>query len=193
MKVAVTLGMGCLLVAGLGCRKGPQDNSRVLANVGGEKITQKILEENVMALAPTEAQAKEFLSAEGTKADRAQYVSRLAQMKAILKFAQKEGLDKDPKVRILSEQALASSILQVVMDRRVGKAEPTEAQLKTLYDEVSAQQKLMGQAMPPFEQAKAQLPGLWKQRQMQTVQEAFLKELEQKVPTTYADDMKPAK
>jgi len=96
------------------------------------------------------------------------------------------------------EQAQARVYFQLLMERRLTKPEPTEEQLKTLYDEALAQQKAAGRekGMPPFEAAKETLKGMWKQReqqkQEQTVSEGLIKEVKQKFPVTFSEGYKPA-
>ena len=88
----------------------------------------------------------------------------------------------------------AQAYVQTLMERRLAKAQPTDAELKATYDELVAERKAQGQdqAVPPFEQVKAQMPALWKQRQETKVFEQLMKEATQKYQITYADAYKPA-
>lgn len=186
---------GLLVMAmAAGCRKGAQDTTKVLANVGGTKITQAMLETSVRALAPNEAQAKEFLTAEGSKAQRQQFLERMAQSKALVQWAKLEGLDQDPKAQILVEQAQAEAYFRLAMDRRLSKVDPTDAQLKAMYDErvKSLKDAKSDMKIPPFEEAKPQIADVWRQQQAMQVQETFLKELKNKVAITYAEAPAPA-
>lgn len=194
-RTAHMIGLGGLLVAAaLGCGKFHKDTGRVVASVAGEKITEKELGETVRAMIGDEDKAKAFLTSDALKAQRNEFLDKLAQGKAIIRMGKAEGLDKDPAVKIRLEQATAQTYIQAMMERRIAKTEPTEAQLKAVYDEVVGQRKAAGQTegIPPFEQVKAQLPALWRQKQEQAVGEALLKELKQKYPPTFADDYRPA-
>lgn len=179
-----------VLAAGfLGC-KVSKDSSKVLAQVGDEKITEQTLETTVKALVPQE-QVDQILKGKG--GEKAQVLATLVQGKSLLKLAKLEGLDKDPKAKLIVEQAVAQAYAQVLMERRMGKVEPREEDLKVFYDEKVAELKAMGRAegIPPYEQVKAQLSGMWKKAQQEKVQVQFLKELETKVPVTYAEGMRP--
>jgi len=72
--------------------------------------------------------------------------------------------------------------------------EPTDEQLKELYDQVVAQAKAANQAqgIPPFEQVKAQLPAVWKQRQAQQARERVLNDLNTKYPVVFDPEYRPA-
>lgn len=189
MNFRNVLGFGVLMLA-LGCSKGPKDTSRVIANVDGEKVTEQAFRATLRALAPDEAKVKEIMEGEAQRGQRNGFLDRLSVGKAIVKFGQQQGLDKDPGVQAQLEMMKAQAYLQALMDRRAAKLEPTEKDLKDMYDEVAAAQKATGQALPPFEQVKAQLPQAWKQRQTQKMQEALLAEVRQKVPITIVDEYK---
>jgi hypothetical protein len=184
---------GLALVAALGCHKGSKDTSKVLANVAGEKITEKAFAETIKAMLPDEAKAKEVLTSDALRDKRNEFLGQLAKAKALILLGKAQGLDKDPGVQLRLEQMTAQAYVQTFMERRLGKAQPTDAELKATYDELVAERKAQGQeqGIPPFEQVKAQMPMLYKQRQEAKVFEQLMKEATQKSPITYADGYKP--
>lgn len=189
------IGMaGLALTAALGCNKVSKDTSKVIASVAGEKITEKAFAETIKAMVPEEAKAKEILTSEALRDKRNEVLGQLAKAKALIQMGKTMGLDKDPGVKLRLEQATAQAYVQVLMEQRINKGQPTEADLKAAYDELVAERKTQGQAdgIPPFEQVKAQMPMLYKQRQEAKVFEQLMKEATQKAPITYADDYKPA-
>jgi len=194
MRIAQLIGIGSLAALGfLGCTKVPKDTSKVLVNVAGEKITEAQFEEVVKVMIGDDKKAEELLKSEGMKDQRNQFLESLALQKSMVVMAKAEGLEKDLKAKILLEQRAAQVYLQTLMERRLPKNEPTEAELKVLYDGLVAERKAMGQekGLPAFEEVKAQLPGVWKQKQEQTVTENFFKELRQKYPLTFAEGYQP--
>jgi hypothetical protein len=128
------------------------------------------------------------------KDQRNQILGSLANQKALLQMVKAEDLDKDPKVRLQMEAAQADAYFQILAERMTEKGEPTEAQLKTFYDELLVQAKAANQAegLPPYEQIKSQLPGAWKRKQMQAARESLMARMNQKVPVVFAPDYKPA-
>ena len=191
--IGTTALTGLALVASLGCHRGSRDTSKVIANVAGEKITEKIFAETVKAMLPDEAKAKEVLTSEALHEKRNEFLGQLAKAKALIMLGKAQGLDKDPGVQVRLEQMTAQAYVQTLMERRLGKLQPTEADLKATYDELVAERKAQGQdqGIPPFEQVKAQMPMLFKQRQEAKVFEQLMKEATQKSPITYADQYKP--
>ncbi len=186
-RVWLTAG-AVLLAAGLGCKPSGGDRTKVLATVGGEKITQQVFEANIKAMAPDEAQAKDFISAEARKGARETFLKQLAESKAVIRWATLEGLDKDPKAKVMLEQAKAQAYFRLIMERRTAALKPTDADLKALYDERTAAAKGAPDAkIPPFEDVKERVAEMWQQQQASKVQEQFLKEVSQKVKITYAD------
>ncbi len=185
---------GLALVASLGCHRFSRDNSKVIANVAGEKITEKAFAETIKAMVPDEAKAKEILTSETLRDKRNEFLGQVAKAKALILLGKAQGLDKDPAVKLRMEQMTAQAYVQTLMERRLAKAQPTDAELKATYDELVAERKAQGQdqAVPPFEQVKAQMPALWKQRQETKVFEQLMKEATQKYQITYADAYKPA-
>ena len=94
---------------------------------------------------------------------------------------------------MLLEQRVAQVYLQTLMDRRLPKTEPSEADLKALYDGLVEERKATGQdkGLPAFEEVKAQLPGIWKQKQEQAISATLFKEMRQNYPLTFAEGYKP--
>ena len=195
LRCAHGIGMAALaLVASLGCHRFSRDNSKVIANVAGEKITEKSFAETIKAMVPDEAKAKDILSSEALHDKRNEFLGQIAKAKALVLLGKAQGLDKDPAVKLRLEQMTAQAYVQTLMERRLAKAQPTDAELKATYDELVAERKAQGQAdgIPPFEQVKAQMPMLWKQRQESKVFEQLMKEATQRYQITYADAYKPA-
>ena len=194
MRAAWMIGFGSLAVLGLfGCRHAPKDASKVLASVAGEKITETQFVDIVKIVAGDEKQADALLKSGELKEQRNQFLESLALQKSTVQLAKGEGLDKDPKLKVMLEQRIAQVYLQALMERRMPKQEPTDAELKTLYDDLVQQRKAEGQdkGLPAFEEVKAQLPGVWKQRQEQATSVALFKELKQKYPITFAEGYQP--
>jgi len=195
LRCAHGIGMAALaLVASLGCHRFSRDNSKVIANVAGEKITEKSFAETIKAMVPDEAKAKDILGSEALHDKRNEFLGQIAKAKALVLLGKAQGLDKDPAVKLRLEQMTAQAYVQTLMERRLAKAQPTDAELKATYDELVAERKAQGQAdgIPPFEQVKAQMPMLWKQRQESKVFEQLMKEATQRYQITYADAYKPA-
>jgi hypothetical protein len=194
MRTAQLIGIGgCLALGFLGCTNVPKDASKILVNVAGEKITQAQFEEVVKVMVGDAKKADELLKSEAMKEQRNQFLESLAMQKSMIQMAKSEGLEKDLKAKVLLEQRSAQVYLQTLMDRRLSKSEPTETDLKTLYDTLVAERKAMGQdkGLPAFEDVKTQLPGVWKQKQEQAVSDALFKEMRQKYPLTFAEGYKP--
>jgi hypothetical protein len=193
MRAARMMGMGGLLVAGLlGCNKVSKDHGKVLATVAGEKITEQTFTDTVQNVMGD--QAKDLLSNPANKERRNQILGTLVNQKAILAWAREKGLDKDPKVQIQVSSALANAYFNVMLEKSSTSAEPTDEQLRELYDQVVSQAKAANQAqgIPPFEQVKAQLPAVWKQRQMQQARERVLNDLNTKYPVVFDPEYRPA-
>jgi hypothetical protein len=180
------------LLALLGCNSVPQDGSKVLANVGGEKITEGDFRQVLESSGAPKEQIADFLANPAARDQRAGYLNQLAMGKALIAYAKTEGLDQDPKVKQAVEQAMAKAYFQALVERRVGKGEPSEAQLKAYYEKKVAERTALGQAqgLPKYEEIKAQLPQLWKQEQMQEAQAGIMGELKEKVSMTIADEWK---
>jgi len=195
MRAARRFGMGGLVLLGLlGCGKVPDDHGKVLASVAGEKITEQAFDTTVRTYLGDEAKARDLLTNATMRDQRNQILGTLVNQKALLAWAKSEGLDKDPKVQIEVDAALANAYFQVLVDRLVNKAEPTDDQLKAVYDEYAAQAKAANQAqgLPPFDQVKGQLPALWKRKQAQIARDALLAQLNQRYPVVFDPDYRPA-
>jgi hypothetical protein len=196
MKMSTTqwIGIGSLLTLSfLGCTNLSKDTSKILVNVAGDKITERQFEEVVKVLIGDEKRAEEMLKSDAMKEQRNQFLESLALQKSMIQMAKAEGVEQDLKAKVLLEQRVAQVYLQTLMDRRLPKTEPTEADLKALYDGLVAERKTTGQdkGLPAFEEVKAQLPGLWKQKQEQAISEILFKELRQNFPITFAEGYKP--
>ena len=193
LRTARMLGMsGLLLVCAMGCGKFSRDHSKVIASVGGEKITEKSFGETVRMVVGDDAKASEILTNEAARDQRNQFLDQMVTQKALLRFAKNEGLNKDPKVKLAMEVAMANVYYQALIEKRVGKAEPTEAQIKALYDEFLKQSQAAGQAatVPPFDQVKAQLPAMWKRKQGEQASVSLLIQLKKNV--VFAPEYRPA-
>ena len=194
MRAARMMGMAGLLALGaLGCNRVSKDNSLVVASVNGEKITQAGFETTVKDYLGDPAKSAEFLTSPKMKEQRNQFLGTLVNQKALLQFVKGQGLDKDPKARIEIEAAVANAYFQILAERLVNKAEPTDADLKAFYDDYVLQAKAANQdkGLPTFEQVKAQLPGAWKRKQGQQAQQALLLQLNQKYPVVFAPEYRP--
>ena len=194
MRTAQWIGIGSLLALGfLGCTNVSKDTSKILVNVAGEKITEAQFQEVVKVLIGDDKKSEELLKSDAMKEQRNQFLESLALQKSMIQMAKAQGLEKDLKAKVLLEQRVAQVYLQTLMDQRLPKAEPTEAELKALYDGLVEERKAAGQekGLPAFEEVKAQMPGIWKQKQEQTISAALFKELRQNYPITYAEGYKP--
>jgi len=185
----------CTLLAAFGCDRLPKDTSKVIASVASEKITEKAFESTIKSLISDDAKVKDVLTNKAMRDNRNDFLAQLLKGKALVKLAKSQGLDKDPMVQTRLEQASAQAYLQVLIERRMPKTGPTDAELKALYDERITQLKSMGQdkgmTIPTFEQVKPQLPAAWKQQHETKLFEQVLNEATQKSPITYTDGYKP--
>ena len=193
ITIGLTFSMALVLPLALGCKKAPQDKSRVIATAGSDKITETEFQDLVRGLSPDKAQAESFLTNPAAREARAQLADQLAMQKSIVAYAGLQGLTKDPIVQRQLERAQAQVYLQTLVTKRLAGMEPTDAQLKALYDERVAAMKAQGGSVtaPPFEQVKAQLPTLWRQQRQQEITQEVEKEIRARFPVTLADDYKP--
>ena len=130
MRVARMIGVcGVLALGALGCSKVSKDNSKVIASVGGEKITEKGFAETVRIYVGDAAKANDLLTNQAMREQRNEILASLVNQKALLQYVKTQGLDKDPQAQLQVTSAVAGAYFQVLADRIVAKAEPTEAQL----------------------------------------------------------------
>lgn len=185
---------GAALALLLGCNQARPAASRVIANVGGEKITEAEFQDAVKALSQDAKEAQAFLTEPSAKEERAQLVSRMAMSRAIAAYARQTGLDQDPAVQRQMEQQAASVYFQALAKKRMATTEPTDEQLLAFYKEQVERMKAMGGGanIPPFETIKAQVVQAYKQQRMQAVSLDIQNEIKAKVPVTLADDYRPA-
>lgn len=180
MKTHIMTALAATLVLLGGCHRSASDTSKVLANVGGQKISQTDFENLVKGMVPDPAKAKTLMASPGFLAQKPDLVRQLAMQRAVIAYAKKEKLDQDPAVRSQIESATAQAYYQAFMARRAdaSKNPPTEPQLLAMYQEIKAKNK----DIPPFEQIKPQLAqgyGQW----------LFQKDLKVAIPVTYADEI----
>jgi hypothetical protein len=185
---------GSALVLALACKTSQPDTSRVIANVGGEKITEAEFQDVVRTLSADPKEAQTFLTDPAAREERAQLANRVAMSRAITAYAKLTGLDQDPAVKRQMEQQQANVYFQVLAKKRSTSEVPTEAQLLAFYKEQVDKMKAQGrsQGIPPFEAVKAQVAEGWKQQRVQTVSLDIQKEIKAKVPVTLVDDYRPA-
>lgn len=187
MRTRIEIMMPLALITLLGCGRPTEDASRVLANVGGAKITETELGQLVKVLIKDPAAAKAFLSQPDKEAERQDLLRQMAASRAVYQLAQAEGLDRDAMVKAQIEGAVAKVYFNALLERRAGALEPREADLKNQYDTLAAQAKAAGETtIPPFEQVKGQLASRWQQQQLQQKASDLQKELQEKVPMTFA-------
>ena len=182
------------LLLSLACQSGKPDASRVIANVGGEKITEAEFQDVVRTLSQDAKEAQAFLTDPAAREERANLVSRIAMSRAITTYAKQTGLDQDPSVKRQLEQQQANVYFQALAKRRASSAEPTDEQLLAFYKEQVERMKAAGQAqgIPPFETVKLQVAQGYKQKRMADISTDIQKEIKAKVPVTLADDYRPA-
>ena len=184
---------GSALVLSVACKTGKPDTSRVIANVGGDKITEAEFREVVTSLSPDPKEAQTFLTDPAAREERAQLASRIAMARAITAYAKQTGLDKDPSVQRQLEQQQANVYFQSLAKKRMSTVEPTDEQLMAFYKEQVERLKAQGNpTVPPFEAVKAQVAQGYKQQRMATISQDIQKEIKAKVPITLADDYRPA-
>ncbi len=190
----VALIAGSALVLSLACHSAKKDTSRVIANVGGDKITEAEFQDVVKTLSPDPKEAQTFLTDPAAQAERANLASRIAMSRAITAYAKQTGLDKDPSVQRQLEQQQAGVYFQALAKKRMTVAEPTDDQVLAFYKEQVEKAKAMGQnqGIPPFESVKAQMAQGFKQQRMAAISQEIQKEIKAKVPVTLADDYRPA-
>jgi len=191
---SAALLVGPALLFSLACKTSKPDTSRVIANVGGDKITEAEFQDVVKTLSPDPKEAQTFLSDPAAREERAQLASRIAMSRAITAYAKQTGLDQDASVKRQLEQQAANVYFQALAKKRVTTAEPTDEQLMGFYKEQVERMKAQGGAgaPPPFEAVKAQVAQGYKQQRMAAISQEIQKEIKAKVPVTLADDYRPA-
>jgi succinyl-CoA synthetase alpha subunit len=184
---------GSALFLSLGCNPGKPDTSRVIANVGGDKVTEAEFQDVVKTLSQDPKEAQSFLSDPAARDERANLASRIAMSKAIAAYAKQTGLDQDPAVKRQLEQQEANIYFQALAKKRMPTAEPTDEQLMAFYKEQVERMKAQGgSSVPPFETVKAQVAQGYKQQRAQAISLDIQKEIKAKIPITLADDYRPA-
>ena len=191
---SAALLVGPALLFTLACKTSKPDTSRVIANVGGDKITEAEFQDVVKTLSPDPKEAQTFLTDPAARDERAQLASRIAMSRAITTYAKQTGLDQDPSVKRQLEQQQANVYFQALAKKRVTNAEPTDEQVLGFYKEQVDKAKAQGQTqgIPPFEAVKAQMTQGFKQQRMAAISQEIQKEIKAKVPVTLADDYRPA-
>ncbi len=183
---------GSALFLSLACNPGKPDTSRVIANVGGDKITEAEFQDVVKTLSQDPKEAQAFLSDPAAREERANLASRIAMSKAIATYAKETGLAQDPAVQRQLEQQEANVYFQALAKKRMPTAEPTDELLLAFYKEQVERMKAQGAPnVPPFESVKAQVAQGYKQQRAQAISLDIQKEIKAKVPITLADDYRP--
>ncbi len=182
-----------VLVGGLGCKSASGDNSKVIARVAGEKVTEKGFETIVKVIVGDEAKAKDVLSSEPMRTKRNEFLGEWLKGKALMAMAKAEGLDKDPALQTRLEQATAMAYLQVLVEKRLEKVKATDADLKAFYDKQVSQipEEMRAKGVPPFEQVKPQLEAMMKKEKETEVYEKLMQEALAKSPITYSEGYNP--
>ena len=175
-----------------GCRSASTDTDAVIAKIGAEKVTEAQFHDLINALAEDTERASDFLTNEANRGQRNEFLAKYLEGKGLVMMAKDEGLDKDPKIKLQLDDAITQVYARAFMERRMSKGEPTDAQLREVYDEIAAQQRAMGNAIPPFAEAKPHLAPLWEQKQQQEAAEALMKAIKEKYPVVIADEYKTA-
>jgi hypothetical protein len=175
------------MVGLLACSKTQKDNSKVIASIGGEKITEKYFNNTVRTYIGDQEKANDLLTKPEMRERRNQILVNLVNQKALFQFVKLKGLDKDPQAQLQVASATADAYFQVLSDRLVSKTEPTDSQLKAFYDDYVTQAKAANQSVgiPPFDQIKVQLPMVWKHKQIQAAREALLTQINQQYPVVF--------
>lgn len=194
MTHTTALIVGSALLLTLACKTSKPDTSRVIANVGGDKITEAEFQEVVKTLSPDPKDAQTFLTDPAAREERAQLASRIAMSRAITSYAKQTGLDQEPAVKRQLEQQQANVFFQALAKKRMTSVDPTDEQLMAFYKDQVERMKAQGRTggVPAFEVVKAQVAEGWKQQRMQTISQEIQNEIKAKVPVTLADDYRPA-
>ncbi len=180
MRIHTLSALAAILALAGGCQRGTTDTSKVLANVGGQKVSQADFEAMVKAMVPDPGKVQALMQSPGFQAQKADLVRQLAMQKAVITWARKQGLDQDPTVKAQIEGTLAQAYFQAMMARRqdTNRTPPSEEQLVAMYQEIKVKTK----DIPPYEQVKPQLAQGY-------AQWLFQKELKAAVPITFSDEI----
>jgi hypothetical protein len=177
-----------LVVALAGCSKVSKETDTPIAKIGTTKVTESQFRDMIKALIPDAEKAKEFLDDEKNRNERNEYLAQYILSKGLIMLAKSEGMDDDPKIKLQLDDAITMVYFQALVDRRMPKEGPTDAELREFYKEFRAQQGQAGTAFPPFEEAKQHLEPLYKQKQQRDIAQAIKDEVKQKFPATFADE-----
>ncbi|HJV23132.1 MAG TPA: hypothetical protein VJ570_10555 [Holophagaceae bacterium] len=183
------------LLALLGCNQAPQDSGTVLFNVGGQKFTENELTELVKAIEPARAQDILKNPSPQAQAARAGFVGGLAQDRAVLAYAKQTGADQGAIYRMLLVQAQSQAAMKAMVSQRIG--EPSEEQLKEVYNTFKARNAQGAAGFPSYEEVlanpalKGQLVNAWKQERSQSAVQELMKEIKAQVPVTFAEGYQP--
>lgn len=183
---------GGLALSWQGCARSRGAANTVLARVGRETVTLKDLTAIAELSTPDAAKVQQFLSGDADKVRRQQAVESVARSRAMVQFGKLKGVEKDAGYRLILEQLQAQAVFQWLVEKRLPKGDPSEAELKALYDGLAAQQKAPGQGFPPFEMLKEQLSARLRQQQAEKIAESIRTEMTAAVPISYSDGYGPA-
>ena len=192
MRVVRVIGVcGLLVFSSFSCRKTQIDNSKVIASMGDEKITENYFKEILQQLCNDNV-AKDIFTNPELRKERNRLLSNLLRQKSVIKFAKFHGLDKDLKAQLEVTNASANAYMQLLAERR-SVPEPAEAQLKEFYNECVSRERATSQTskIPTFEQIKDQLIIGWKNNQFMLVREQLLNEIKQKHPIVFDPEYQP--
>jgi hypothetical protein len=185
----MNLGISKMAVIGIalalaltGCHKISTDMEPVIAKIGVEKVTEKSFHEFINAFVGDPENSRELLNSERLKGQRNEILADYLTAKGLMMMAKQEGLDSDPEVQAHIDDAFAQVYARAIFENRMPSEEPTEAQLREIYNEIAAFYRASGVAVPPFSEAKPDLPQLWMRKQQQEVAEALMKEIKEKFP-----------
>lgn len=151
----VALVLGIALLAG--CGKLWDSSKKVVAEVNGERITLKELEQELNNLLPQQKSAY--------KGDRVGFLEELITREVLLQEARREGI----------EGVSPDVLIQKLVESTMAEVEVTEEEVKDLYNEHKAQ--LRGRT---FEEAKDRLESIVRQQKGQKFLGGWIEELKSK-------------
>lgn len=180
---------GVLALGTLGCKKVGKDNSRVIASVGSEKITESYFNNIIRTYLGDEDKANNLLNNPEMREERNQILANLINQKALFQFIKAQGIDKDPQAQLQIASAEADAYFQIMSNRLMSNTEPTEEQLKAVYNDYASRAKVNKNTnIPSYQQVRSQLPNIWRHEQRQIAQESILNQINQKYPVILAED-----